>query len=171
MTRQTYSLTHSFTSLALLATGIVTTSSALAEDGKVYPATMCQGSLVGSPPIIEYTGKSLRNKSTTNSAVVTCPIVKDSVFSIAGANEAYLRYCKGTLSGLNSSLYSYSAFGTSSYVNSKWDFGAAGCNKTLTHNPIASFAQGYYSMIVVMPPSAAGSGTKTELFSYRLDET
>jgi hypothetical protein len=160
---------HHLITLTFVTAFIVASSSARAEDGKVYPATMCQGSLVGNPPIISYTGKSVRNNSTVNSAVVSCPIVKDIIFSVTGANEAYLRYCKGS-AGLNSSLYSYSAFGTSSYLNSKWDFGSAGCNKTISHNPIASYSQGYYTLIVTMPPSNAGSGTKTELFSYRLDE-
>ncbi len=155
--------------LPLAALLIAAATSVQAEDGKVYPATMCQGSLVGSPSIISYTGNSVRNNSTINSAVISCPIVKDEVFSITGANEAYLRYCKGP-SGFGSSLYSYSAFGTSSYVNSKWDFGFAGCSKTLAHDPILSYSQGYYTMVVVLPPSSTGTGTKTELFSYRLDE-
>ncbi len=155
--------------LAIATLMFLSASTVYAEDGKVYPATMCQGSLVGSPPIISYTGKSVRNNSTTNSAVISCPIVKDEVFSVTGANEAYLRYCKGP-AGFNSSLYSYSAYGTSSYVNSKWDFSGAGCSKFISHDPILSYSQGYYTMIVVLPPSAAGAGTKTELFSYRLDE-
>lgn len=157
------------TALMPLALMLFSPATVFAEDGKVYPATMCQGSLVGSPPIISYTGNSVRNNSTTNSAVISCPIVKDEVFSVLGANEAYLRYCKGP-AGFNSSLYSYSPFGTSSYVNSKWDFTGAGCSKTISHDPILSYANGYYTMVVVLPPSAAGSGTKTELFSYRLDE-
>lgn len=171
MTRQTYRLTISPTILALLATGIVTASPAVAQDRKVYPSRMCQNFSGAGSPLIEYSGMGLRNRSTTASVVVTCPIIKDTVeFSVAGANAAYLRYCKGTSFGLISSLYSFSAFGTSSYVNSKSDFSDAGCNKTLTHDPIASFILGYYSMVVVMPPSAAGAGTQTELFSYQLNE-
>lgn len=143
-------------------------SGAHAEDGKVYPATMCQGSLVGTPSIITYTGKSVRNNSTTNSAVVACPIVKDDVFSLTGGNQAMLRFCKPSSQGLNSSLYSYSSFGTSSYLSSKWDFDGAGC-RTISHGAISSYSQGYYTLLVTMPPSTAAA-QKTEIFSYRFDE-
>lgn len=138
-----------------------------AEDGKVYPASMCEGSLVGSPPITNYDGRRLVNNSTTNSAVVVCPILKDNVFSVGGFNEGYLRYYKGAAAGVIADLYSYSAFGTASFTQFRSDFGAVGY-KTLSYTPIASFSQGYYSLVVVIPPGPAGS--KSSLISYRFDE-
>ncbi|MET0987524.1 MAG: hypothetical protein ABW034_19185 [Steroidobacteraceae bacterium] len=138
-----------------------------AEDGKVYPASMCEGSLVGSPPITNYDGRRLVNNSTTNSAVVVCPVVKDNVFAATGANEAYVRYYKGTTTGFIADLYSFSAFGTANFVQFRSDFGAAGY-KTLSYTPIGSFSQGYYSFVVVIPPGPAGA--KSSMISYRLDE-
>lgn len=143
---------------------------AVAEDGKVYPAAICEGSLVGNPPIISYNGKSLRNTSTVNSAVVVCPLIKDDVFSTTGLNEVHVRYCKATSSGFNSSLYSYSAYGTSSVSSSKWDFGSSGCGKVLSHPGISSYSSGYYSLILTLPPSTAAASPKTEVFSIRADE-
>lgn len=138
-----------------------------AEDGKIYPATMCQGSLVGNPPITSYDGKQLVNTSTTNSAVVVCPVIKDNTSSLTGANEAYVRYRKGTNTGFLCDLWSYSAHGTSNHVQFKSDFGAPG-NKTFSYNPILSFSQGYYSFVCVIPPGPAGQ--KSSVISYRLDE-
>jgi hypothetical protein len=150
--------------LAIAATASTVCS---AEDGKVYPASMCEGSLVGSPPITSYTGTRLVNNSTTNSAVVVCPAVKDNVFALTGANEAYVRYYKGTTTGFLADLYSFSAHGTANYVQFRSDFGAAGY-KTLSYTPISSYSQGYYAFIVVIPPGPAGA--KSALMSYRLDE-
>jgi len=154
--------------VALAVAGI--SASAFAQDGKVYPATICEGSLVGNPPIISYTGKSVRNNSTANSAVLACPIIKDDVYSVSGLSQVHVRYCKATSSGFNSSLYSYSAYGTSSFLSSKWDFGPAGCNKVLSHGPISSYSTGYYSLLLVLPPSTAATSPKTEVFSFRADE-
>ncbi|MET0661251.1 MAG: hypothetical protein ABW110_24190 [Steroidobacteraceae bacterium] len=138
-----------------------------AEDGKVYPASMCAGSLVGSPPITNYDGRRVVNTSTTNSAVVVCPVVKDNVFAVTGANEGYVRYYKGTTTGFIADLYSFSAFGTANFVQFRSDFGAAGY-KTLSYTPIGSYSQGYYSFVVVIPPGPAGA--KSSMISYRLDE-
>jgi hypothetical protein len=138
-----------------------------AEDGKVYPASMCQGSLVGSPPITYYNGTKLINNSTTNSAVVVCPVVKDNVFSTTGANEAYLRYYKGTSTGMLADLYSFSSYGTANYVQFRSDFGGTGY-KVFSYTPISSYSQGYYSFIVAIPPGPSGS--KSSVISYRLDE-
>ncbi|MGB3620228.1 MAG: hypothetical protein WBA20_02685 [Ketobacter sp.] len=138
-----------------------------AEDGKVYPATMCQGSLVGNPPITYNDGRQLKNNSTSNSAVVVCPVIKDNVFSNAGLNEAYMRYYKANSTGFLSTLYSYSAFGTANYVQYKSDFGGAGY-KTLSFTPISSYNQGYYQFIAVIPPSP--TSTKSSVISYRVDE-
>lgn len=151
----------------VLALAAATSQYCFAEDGKVYPASMCEGALVGSPPIISYDGRALVNTSTTNSAVVICPVVKDNVFGTTGANEAYVRYRKGTATGVLISLYSYSAFGTANYVQTRNDFGATGY-KTATFTPIGSYSQGYYHFIVVLPPGPAGA--KSSLISYRLDE-
>jgi hypothetical protein len=150
-----------------LALAAAASPDCFAEDGKVYPASMCQGSLVGSPPITYYDGRRLINNSTTNSAVVVCPVVKDNVFAASGANEAYVRYYKGTAAGVLADLYSYSAFGTANFVQFRSDFGAVGY-KTLSFAPIGSYSQGYYSFVVVIPPGPAGS--KSSLISYRLDE-
>jgi hypothetical protein len=160
---------HSGSWLAVLviASAFLGNTQAFAEDGKVYPATMCQGSLVGNPPIIRYDGKQVVNNSTTNSAVVVCPALKDDVFSVTGANEAYVRYHKGTNTGLLCDLWSYSAYGTSHYVQFKSDFGAPGY-KVFSYNPIQSFMQGYYSFVCVIPPGPAGQ--KSSVISYRLDE-
>jgi hypothetical protein len=141
----------------------------LAEDGKVYPAAMCQGSLVGSPPITSYTGNRLVNNSTTNSAVVVCPMVKDNVFAATGGNEGYVRYFKGTATGIIANLYSYSAFGTASFTQFRSDFAAATGNRTLSYTPIGGFAQGFTSFIVVLPPGPAAA-SKSALLSYRFDE-
>lgn len=51
---------------ALCATLALISTASFAEDGKVYPATFCQGALVGNPPIISYDGPRLTNTSTTN---------------------------------------------------------------------------------------------------------
>lgn len=149
--------------LALLAAPL----SAIAEDGKVYPATMCQGSLVGNPSILSYDGTRLVNTSTTYSAVVVCPAIKDDVFSGAGANEAYMRYYKANSTGFISNLYSFSAYGTASFTQFKSDFGGAGY-KTLSYTPISSYSQGYYQFVVVIPPGT--SSAKSSVISYRLDE-
>ena len=138
-----------------------------AEDGKVYPAAMCEGALVGNPPIISYTGESVRNNSTTNSAVVVCAGIKDNVLGTTGLNEAYVRYYKANTTGFLCDLHSMNAHATAEYVQFKSDFGAAGF-KTFSFTPIASYANGHYSLICVIPPSA--TATKHELFSYRLDE-
>ena len=152
---------------SLLAFLGIVTPPAIADDGKVYPASMCEGSLVGNPPIISYTGDSVRNNSTTNSAVVVCPVVKDNVFGTTGANEAYVRYYKGTSTGFLCDLWSFNAHATANFVQFKSDFGGTG-NKTFSFSPISSFSQGYYSFICTIPPGPAGQ--KSELFSYRLDE-
>jgi hypothetical protein len=142
-------------------------ASSFADDGKMYPGTLCQGSLVGNPPITSYEASKLTNTSATNSAVVVCPVVRDSVFSTTGANEAYLRYYKGTSTGMLATLYSYSAYGTSVYSQFKSDFGAPGY-RSFNFSPIASYSQGYYSFVVVIPPGEAGA--KSSVISYRLDE-
>ena len=139
---------------------------ATAEDGKVYPATMCQGT-VGNPTNLSYDGTKLVNTSTTYSAVVVCPMIKDDVFSGAGANEAYMRYYKANSTGFISNLYSFSAFGTASFTQFKSDFGGAGY-KTLSYTPISSYSQGYYQFVVVIPPGT--STAKSSVISYRLDE-
>jgi hypothetical protein len=153
-----------------LAAGVAVLASApaFAVDGKVYTSQFCQGSLVGNPPIISYTGKSVRNNSTTNSAVLSCPIVKDEVNSLTGSSYSYVRYCKASTTGFLSTLYSYSAAGTSVYQNSKSDFGAAGC-KYMYHDPISSYSSGFYNLILVLPPSTAAA-QKTEVIAYRFDE-
>ena len=138
-----------------------------AEDGKTYPASMCEGALVGSPPVTSYNAVRLTNNSTTNSVVVVCPVVKDNVFAVTGTNEAYVRYYKGTQAGFLADLYSYSVYGTASFVQFRSDFGPLGY-RTLSFAPIGSFSQGFYSFLVTIPPGPAGS--KSALISYRLDE-
>ena len=59
------------------------------------------------------------------------------------------------------------SFATAEYVQFKSDNGAAGF-KQLSFTPISSVAQGHYTLICAIPPSA--TSTKSEIFSYRLDE-
>lgn len=158
-------ITQRFLLITSISLAAVTT--AQAEDGKVYPGTFCQGSLVGNPPITHYDGRHLRNDSTTNSAVVVCPAVKDNVFSTAGLNEAYMRIYKARPTCFISTLYSYSAFGTASYSQNRSDCQNTGY-RTLSYSPINSYSQGYYQFVVVIPPGT--STNHSAVISYRLDE-
>ncbi|MES2663310.1 MAG: hypothetical protein V4629_08415 [Pseudomonadota bacterium] len=138
-----------------------------AEDRKVYPAAMCEGAQVGNPPIVSYQSNKLVNNSTTNSAVVICPILRDNIYTTSGANEAYVRYFKGTNTGFIANLYSYSSYGTSSYTQFKSDYGTTGY-KLFSYTPISAYSQGFYNFVVVIPPGPTGA--KSSIISYRLDE-
>jgi hypothetical protein len=154
-------------SALLLAASYVAPASA--EDGKVYPSAFCAGALVGNPPIVSFSSDALTNTSTTNSAVVVCPTVKDNVFGSTGLNEANLRYCKAGSPGFLVDLRSHAPFGSSVALSSKSDFLGAGC-RTFTWGALAGASEGFYTFMVVIPPSIDGVATKSKLISYRIDE-
>jgi len=154
---------------ALLLAGAASLSPASAEDGKIYPSAFCAGALVGNPPIVSFSSDALTNNSTTNSAVVVCPTIKDDVFSAAGLNEAKLHYCKAGAPGFLVDLRSHTSFGTSVAVSSKSDFLGAGC-RTFTWGALPGVSEGFYTFMVVIPPSIDGVATKSKLISYRIDE-
>lgn len=163
MSSTTRNLTSVGLVAALLAGGSFSAvSHAAAEDGKVYPAIACQPALDGTPSLLAYQGDKLVNTSNDYSVVVTCPIVKDNVLSINGTNEAHVRFRKASNVGFLGDLHSYTAFGTGHLVQYKSDFTAAGY-KTMSFTGLAGYSQGYYMLMLVLPP-------KAEVFSYRVDE-
>jgi len=150
-----------------MASFVLPAADASAEDGKVYPAAFCEGALVGNPPVVSFSVNGVTNNSTTNSAVLVCPAIKDNVTAVTGINEANFRYYKAGQAGVLIDLYSYSAYATSNYLSSKSDFGANGY-KTLSWGALGSYSGGFYGFIVVLPN--APTAPRNRAISYRIDE-
>lgn len=140
-----------------------------AEDGKVYPAAFCAGSLVGNPPIISVSSDGVTNTSSTYAAVLTCPVLKDIVYASSGTNEANLRYYMGSgASGYLVDFYAYSPYGTSNFLSSRSDFSGTAGYKAFTWGFQRNYSEGYNAFIVVVPPTPGAR--KSSIISYRVDE-
>lgn len=155
--------------LAAVGAGLVASSAAHAEDGKIYPAITCQPALDGTPSTLSYGGDRITNTSTSYSVVVACPIIKDNVYSSNGGNQGNVRYYKGSEYGVLADVHARSIYGTSSYDQYRSDFAAGTGYRTLSFSALSGFSQGYYFMMIVLPPGAT-TQSRTHVYSYRFDE-
>jgi hypothetical protein len=145
------------------AAATLVSQTALAEDGKVYPGTMCQKSLgVGS-----YGGGEIANDSTSGSLTVECPVVRDSVYG--GINDAYVRVHKATTSAFWCDLHAKSAYGTAGFLQHKSVTGTG--YKTFSYASMSDYNSAHYYIWCAVPPSASSSwSNKSRIIGYRLDE-
>lgn len=148
-------------SLLTIAAVALTSSSALALDGKVYPGSLCLPYSSASGDILERFAQYVKNTAPANSALVMCPITKDIV---GGTSLSYIRisYTKVTSTGFYCAIYGRTATGGGTHTSSQWDFDGAG-TKNMVLPDIAGYSSGSYSMYCILPPGAS-------LHSYRIDE-
>lgn len=141
----------------------VVVPAAWAEDGKVYPGTMCQKSLgIGS-----YGGGELANDSTSGSLTAECPVVRDNVSG--GINDAYVRVHKATSSAFWCDLHAKSVYGTAGFVQHKSVTGTG--YKTFSYGAMSDYDGAHYYFWCAVPPSASTSwANKSRIIGYRLDE-
>ncbi len=146
----------------------------LAGDAKVYPGSNCHyGALTPSANVKYDSTGFIYNNSTTHSALISCPIVKDAVFS--GVNELSLiniRYRKPTNVGFHCAIHSRTNSGTGGLQKSKWDFGFAG-NKTMSLPTVGGFFKGAYTLSCILPPSkspVSSAANRSGIYNYRIHE-
>jgi len=141
-----------------------------AEDGKVYPGIMCQRSL-GSAEDIEYGDLGVYNKSLTASLVVLCPVVRDVVSGVLGANSAEVRVRQGGSTTIICTLASRGPHGDPPVTQNGQQEppDAFPGLKTIKFGQIAAVSAGYYYFICILPP-AERDREKSGVISYRLDE-
>lgn len=146
--------------LSFAVSALVSTT-ALADDGKVYTGSSCQGLNTASENLIYRFANYAENTSTTNSALVMCPIVKDVV---AGTRLNYIRvsFTKNSSSGFYCAIYGRTATGGGSYSSSLWDFNGAG-TRSFVLSDINGYSSGTYSLYCIIPP-------RGRIQSYRIDE-
>jgi len=163
------------TNLLITLLGIVGFSyNALAGDAKVFPGSNCHyGALTPSSNVKYDSTGFIYNSSTTHSALISCPIVKDVVFS--GVNELNLvkiRYRKPTSVGFNCTIHSRTNSGTGGLQKSQWDFGFAGV-KTMSLPSVGGFLKGAYTLSCILPPSKSPVSTasnRSGIYHYRINE-
>lgn len=153
--------------LALGSLVLTGASAAHAEDGKVYPGSNCHAYNSASGNITQYGFNYVENTSTSNSALLICPIVKDEVSSLLGVNLIRVRYYKPSDTGFYCSMHSKTATGTGGFTSSQWDFDGAG-TKTMTLDNVLSYSEGSYQLYCILP-NKVGSNT-AKLHTYRIDE-
>jgi hypothetical protein len=143
------------------------------EDGKVYPGSNCHyGALTPSGNVKYDSTGFIYNNSTTNSALISCPIVRDKVFSVAGLNFIKIRYKKPNSTGFHCVVHSRTSFGTAGFQKSKWDFGPGGI-KTMILDDIGGFSAGSYTLSCILPPSKApvsNAANRAGIFYYQIHE-
>lgn len=143
------------------------------EDGKVYPGSNCHYGANTPSTNVKYDSTGfIYNNSTTNSALISCPIVKDKVFSAAGLNLIKIRYKKAVNSGFRCEILSRNRFGSPvGFQKSKWDFGPPGV-KTMTLDDMGGFSRGVYTLSCILPPSKApvNAANRSGIYNYRIHE-
>lgn len=146
------------------ATGLLASLAVLAEDGKVYPGTMCQKSL----GVASYGGGEIANDSTSGSLTIECPVVRDSVYG--GINSAYLRVHKATASAFWCDLHAKSAYGTAGFIQHQSVTGTG--YKTFSYASMSDYDSAHYYFWCAVSPSASSSwSNKSRVIGYRLDES
>lgn len=154
---------HSFNkfTVTLAFAAVSTAGVALAGDGKVYPGSACVPYSSGSANILQRFSDYALNTSTGNSALVTCPVVKDIV---GGTRLEYIRisYNKTNSSGFYCQVFSKNHSGTSFHTSSKWDSSSTG-NKTMILPDVNAYGSGSVSLYCIIPPGG-------RITSYRVDE-
>ncbi len=145
---------------------------ASAADGKVYPGSNCHyGALTPSSNVKYDSTGFIYNNSTTHSALISCPIAKDSVFD-RDAVSTRIRYRKATNVGLNCTIHSRFSSGTSGVQKSKWDFGFAGV-KWMTLDDVAAKSAGSLTLSCILPPSkspVSNAANRAGIYNYLVTE-
>ncbi len=129
------------------AAGGLATQTAVAEDGKVYPGTMCQK----SPGVGTYGGGEIANDSTTGSLTVECPVVRDAVSG--GISNAYVRAYKATTSSFWCDLHAQSTYGTAGFIQHRSATGTG--YKTFSYAAMSDYDGAHYYFWCAVPPSAS----------------
>lgn len=148
--------------IATILISAVSFHASAADDGKIYPGTMCQKSLgIGS-----YGGGTVRNDSNGGSLTVECPLVRDNM--AGGIQDAEVRaYREDENDPIMCTINARSYYGTLGHQQYQWASNG-GHYKTLSFSTINDYNNGAYYIWCAIPPSSGND--KSKVIGYRLDE-
>jgi len=159
-----------FGALALLL-GVMLADSALAEDGKEYPGSMCKEGTDGyhqirasGDVVFDTTGNAL-NISTTSSRYVTCPLVRDNE---GGITYAAVSIYKPSSASFMCTLMSNPYFGGQGWYTTKKNTAPAGLHLLEFDVQADTFIPGSYNLWCLLPKTVAGK--KSGIYHYGIVE-
>ena len=165
-------LTGTLFALSVLATG----GPAAALDGKSLPGAACQPGDQSQSYITDPFGRIL-NPSTTQSLVVTCPVVRDIITgnSSNGIDQAFVKVIDNnpnTGSEVGCTLASFRGDnGQAVEVTSRTTVGSNPNVQTLpTFTDLASTSGGFYSLRCLIPPRTSSTAPLSGIVMYQIDE-
>lgn len=163
-------MTHQTARLILAMAIVLMAGAAQATDLKNYPGATCQPRNPDNAAIIEYgfTGEVF-NTSTEFAAVVTCPIVRDSVFTPPGELRAVaVRFRIPPFGGAAfCELHSRDLYGTAGFMDSRLTSGEG--NVSLSFPALSGVHIGYYSLTCAIG-AAVDADRPSALASYLVVE-
>jgi len=144
---------------SLILASLLPAAAVHAEDGKVYPAVLCQPLYFGAQP--QRTPYAIYPAASGISQFV-CPGIRDEVYSTHGLNSAVVTYNKQAAQSVTCYIYSFAQSGAYSYLYKTDSANVAGVRK-MVFGSIAGYPSGHYAVVCNMP---AGSS----MISYNLNE-
>lgn len=158
-TKQFITRTKAIVALAttLMSTAAIS-SAALAEDGKVYPGSMCKPFLGADAQRVNYVSGTTGNNSTSQ-VEVRCPIVRDNVNTTDNGGNGpratiqVQRFVSGS-GAIECELRTFQPDGNFGAVSNKFSFSGTG-DFTFNIPFVRQFREGAYEIGCKLPPSSA----------------